>query len=721
MLLPGLFDRSVSPRHTTIHDPETLEPSSRAALRRALGEAGYAEYRSILSDPEAELRAEALLHFARRQELSGNLAVASELYQGLDAADAEVPANIAARARSQRDAILGVGDGGRRAEFLLRRLALEACDPAGIAGMVLAGGVFRVTRLATLGRLAATPSLGMISRGFLARAAASTAAFALEAPAFTLGARAAHQVLGREVDWSGRALARDIASSYLVLGGLKVAGWAGGAAYRHLAGSAGTLREGPLQLLFQQGGMFGGILFGHWLETEAGLRPRQSGATTLVDSLAMLAQFNVAGRVASRALGEGFHARERALDLQTEALARSLPWIRPLAPRLAPQPAFAGVGTEAASSGAVHDLIRGAQILQMSIFKDSKGSRGPEPTGARESGVTRSAEPRVSPEAMTEEVDFFLRGVENPELGLRAFLDSLPIAAAVARIKGEEGFGRIFVVNQKFTELFGYTERQAGEHPITHFFSLKSAPFIAARIWTILRGGIFQATKMDFLCRDGSYRQIWGSGVVRSVYGETLAFGFYQPRDESQTTQPPVLAPLKVFQAADPARLPSRDAQGFFELRSTIELSLQLTNPDSPLIRHFLENDLNVRVTVPDNYATQSYAESLTRGLNLLGRRTQIPAGRRFSVELVDGSGRRHSFLQWLKRPDGFVPSEASSPAGAAPNRPASGVIPSAARPPRTGLFAEVTRALSNVRPGAEDRPSNPPNKDPGKKGPDRR
>lgn len=721
MLLPGLYDRSVSPRHTTIHDPETLEPSSRAALRRALGEAGYAEYRSLLSDPDAGLRAEGLLHFARRQELSGNLAVAAELYQGLETEGAETPAAVAARARAQRDAILGVGDGGRRAEFLLRRLALEACDPAGIAGMVLAGGVFRVTRLAALSRLAATPSLGLFSRGFLARATAATAAFALEAPAFTLGSRAAHQVLGREVDWSGRALARDFASSYLVLGGLKVAGWAGGAAYRGLAGSAEALQARPLQALFQQGGMFGGILFGHWLEAEAGLRPRQAGATTLVDSLAMLAQFNVAGRLASRALGEGFHARERALDLQTEALARSLPLMRPLAPRLAPQPALAAVGAEAASSGAVHDLIRGAQILQMSIFKDGKGPRSPEAPGARESGVTRSAEPRVSSEAMTEEVDYFLRGVENPELGLRAFLDSLPIAAAVARIKGEDGFGRIFVVNQKFTDLFGYSERQAGEHPITHFFSLKSAPFIAARIWTILRGGVFQATKMDFLCRDGSYRQIWGSGVVRNVYGETLAFGFYQPRDESQATQPQVLPSLKVFQAADPSRLPSLDAQGFFELRSTIELSLQLTNPESPLIRHFMERDLSVRVTVPDNYATQNYAESLTRGLNLLTRRTQVPVGRRFSVELVDSMGRRHSFLQWLKRPEGFVPAEISSPAGAAPARPSSGVMPAAPRAPRPGIFSEVTRALSNIRPGTEERPSNPPNTDPGKKGPDRR
>ncbi|MCC7345616.1 MAG: PAS domain-containing protein [Deltaproteobacteria bacterium] len=722
MPLPGLLDRFASPRRAPAHDLESPEPSSRAALRRALGETGYAEYRRILSDPVAELRAEALLNFARRQELSGNLAIAAELYQGLRDDVAGIPASVAAQARAQRDAILGRGDGGRRAEFLLRRLALEACDPAGIAGMVLAGGVFRVARLAALGRLAATPSLGIFSRGFLARAAASTAAFALEAPAFTLGSRATHQALGREVDWSGPALGRDLASSYLVLGGLKVAGWAGGAAYRGAAGTGGILREGPLQLLFQQGGMFGGILFGHWLEAEADLRPRPSGATTLVDSLAMLVQFHVAGRLASRTLGEGFHARELALDLQTETLARSLLPRRRLIPRLEPAWALASAGFEASRPEAPRDPILEAQVLQMSILKDGKGPRNPGTPGPRESGVTRSAQPRPAPEPKFEEVDYFLRGLECPELGLRAFLDSLPMAAAAARIKDGEGLGRFVAVNPKFTELFGYSERQAGAHPLTHFFSLGSAPVSPARLWTLLRAGVFQAGRMEFLGLDGVPRKIWASGVVRNLYGESLAFGFYQPRPEGQSHQPPASPALKVFQAADSARTPALDVEGFFELRSTLELGMQLANPESPLRRHFSGKDLKVRIPISDPFSVPVYAESLSLGLGLLARQAEIPAQRRFSVELRDFMGRSRGLLEWMRGPLGFDALGGGSPGGgAAPAAPRSrATTPPIPRAPRGKLLEEVSRSLANLRSETEDRGSTPPQEPASKKNPDR-
>ncbi|MCC6273177.1 MAG: hypothetical protein IT572_06885, partial [Deltaproteobacteria bacterium] len=58
-----------------------------------------------------------------------------------------------------------------------------------------------------------------------------------------------------------------------------------------------------------------GIFLGHHLEERVGLRPAQSGATTLVDSMAMLLQFHVAGRLSHRAFGERFSAQE--LDLES--------------------------------------------------------------------------------------------------------------------------------------------------------------------------------------------------------------------------------------------------------------------------------------------------------------------------------------------------------------------------------------------------------------------
>lgn len=58
------------------------------------------------------------------------------------------------------------------------------------------------------------------------------------------------------------------------------------------------------------------------MEERLGLRPHHDGATTLTDSLAMLLQFHVAGRLTRQAFGPRFAAWERGLDLQGEALRR---------------------------------------------------------------------------------------------------------------------------------------------------------------------------------------------------------------------------------------------------------------------------------------------------------------------------------------------------------------------------------------------------------------
>lgn len=83
--------------------------------------------------------------------------------------------------------------------------------------------------------------------------------------------------------------------------------------------------------------MLGGILLGHSLEERLGLRPPQSAAHTLIDSLAMLLHGHVAGRLGGAALGPRFRGWEGGLDLQAGALAQS----RPRAPRLALQAALA--------------------------------------------------------------------------------------------------------------------------------------------------------------------------------------------------------------------------------------------------------------------------------------------------------------------------------------------------------------------------------------------
>jgi len=293
--------------------PRVGEPAS------SLCRADRAELLALAGERDPQLFWGGLASFAVRQESAGHTELAAQI-------DAEIAAAAggreAARAQLRLDAIVGRGAVGRRAEFLLRRFAAEASDPAMLFAMSAAGIVFRATRLAMLSRLAATPGGSFLTRGLGARAVSSLAGFALEAPAFTLSARVANQALGRNQDWSGSALRRDILSSYLVLGGMKLAGATSSSLHRRIVGSESSRLAVSLSAgLFHQAGTLGGIFLGHTLEQSLGLRSEVDGATTLTDSLALLLQFHVAGRISGAAFGDSVGRWERALDSQNESLA----------------------------------------------------------------------------------------------------------------------------------------------------------------------------------------------------------------------------------------------------------------------------------------------------------------------------------------------------------------------------------------------------------------
>jgi len=116
--------------------------------------------------------------------------------------------------------------------------------------------------------------------------------------------------------------------------------------------------------------MLAGIMLGHSLEEHLGLRPHRDGATTLTDSLAMLLQFHVAGRLTRQAFGTRFAAWERGLDLQSESLMRPRPR-GPLAPLLAP---LRGAGPRLATAAGGPGEGRFPTILQMSA--DRPGGKG---------------------------------------------------------------------------------------------------------------------------------------------------------------------------------------------------------------------------------------------------------------------------------------------------------------------------------------------------------
>ncbi|MFO1462481.1 MAG: diguanylate cyclase [bacterium] len=291
-----------------------LQPSERAELR------------SLAAEADPDLFSEAVLNIAFRAERAGREEAALGLYSTLLEATEAPP--IQRRARERLSVLLGrsidgvAAPAGARAEFLFRRLAMEAAEPTSLLALGAASSAYRLVRLGVLSRLAAAPA-GVWTRGWAAHGLAAAAGFAVEAPTFTLSARLGAAALGRSVEWSLPALGRDLASSYLVLGAMKFSGWGAASLYRRVLGEAGggAAWQALSRHLFAQTGMFAGILLGHGLEERAGLRPASPAAFTLVDSLALLLQFNIAGRLAHHAFGPGVAAWEG----RAEALARREP------------------------------------------------------------------------------------------------------------------------------------------------------------------------------------------------------------------------------------------------------------------------------------------------------------------------------------------------------------------------------------------------------------
>ncbi|MFO1462447.1 MAG: hypothetical protein U1F66_01615 [bacterium] len=301
-----------------------LSATQLGSLRAQIPDAAREELIDLAREGDPQLYAEALLNWARREERANRLANAGLVYQMLSqrAASGEYlfPGASEALRRSAGaalDAIQGRGAMGNRLEFLGRRFAQEASDPIMIAGMAAGSFVFSTARTAFLSRLLASPGRGLIG----ARALASTGAFLLEVPAFwgtTKGLREAIDP-GRQ-SWDLNTNLRELAGLGLSLGALKLSGALAGSLSRRLASSENPALWGSAERmghgLLHQGGTLAGILVGHRLEEAAHLRPHVDGATTLIDSLAMLLQFHVGGRLSQEAMGPRFQAYTRDLELR---------------------------------------------------------------------------------------------------------------------------------------------------------------------------------------------------------------------------------------------------------------------------------------------------------------------------------------------------------------------------------------------------------------------
>ncbi len=280
------------------------------------------EFRSLASEPNQEMFFHGLLNLGLRLEIADQLDAAAAVYSTLaeprGPALPPVPQEIQKQANRQLAALRGTGGFGPRAEFLLRRLSREALEPATLLGLGAASAAFRATRVATLARLGAGPA-ELWSRGFGARLTASLFGFGVEGAVFPLATRLGHLVMGRSLEWGSAQLGREIAGSYIVLGALKLSGWGASSVFNRVHGvgrEVGARHAVPLRSGFAQAAMLGGIYLGHQAEIALGFQAPLDNATTLVDSLAMLVQFNAGAQLARGLFGPKFHRWEREMDLR---------------------------------------------------------------------------------------------------------------------------------------------------------------------------------------------------------------------------------------------------------------------------------------------------------------------------------------------------------------------------------------------------------------------
>jgi len=275
-----------------------------------------AELRALQQESDPALYQEGLYRFAFRLEQEDRFEAAAEIYGNLS--ESSENGAFSSRARQRLQALQGQGPFGAHFEILLRNFSKEAASPSAILAMGVGSLAFRLTRAATLSRLAASPTAGFLTRGWGLSAAATLTGFASETTAFTLAGKGGASLLGEKSDWSARTLGKEWLSGALLLGSLKMAG-----ALTESGLKNGTFGNSPLLRLAQgvvpTATSYGGILLGEGLQSSLGLKAHCSKTNFFLDAFATLLQFHVGGRLAGEVFGPGFSRMERALDLRAES------------------------------------------------------------------------------------------------------------------------------------------------------------------------------------------------------------------------------------------------------------------------------------------------------------------------------------------------------------------------------------------------------------------
>jgi len=429
---------------------EGLSHLSDAALRALQQRWGdtLPEITALSEENDPRIFQEGLLALGARLEGQDRLEEAGAVYNAV-VASGGINAD---RAQARLDAITGVGAAGARLEFLGRRLVREATRPEMLLAMGVAGATFRLTRLAATARLGAS-----LRNAWALRGAANTLGFLAETAAFTGTAKLAGAGFGVPQDWSGQALFREWAGGATMLLGLRAMGGLSQAALRRWAQGGGAMQVFTRAAL-PQAAMLGGIFLGHHAEEWAGWRRPQANATTWIDSLATLIQFNVGARLLHSATGGQLSVWERGLDIQNEAMLRSrnegnrpgsfgMPWLAALggrSPMTAGGPPIEGVfmmgndgneGTGGPTVSGTHDGASPRPILA---------------EAAVSSTVSTEAELRPNPKAPVAEEETPAPETPPPPFDLRETRYHLPNTKYFNRQAG----------SLTFEQLVGYAQSE---------------------------------------------------------------------------------------------------------------------------------------------------------------------------------------------------------------------------------------------------------------------
>ncbi len=317
-----------------IHKGETLGRAFRslsneeqASLKQKVGEQRLQEILSISECRNSEEYWASALNFGVRLKQNHQLAEAGGVLEWIgQSAGSE---NIRLRAQAELDAILGKGNAGLRAEFLVSRFSHDVTDHRMIVPMIAGSAAFSLVRTATLARLAGASARTWYQTGLGARAVSGLAGFAVEVPVFSMSSRGLMQLGGEAISWDSTSVGKDLAGATLTLGTLKLLGFAGNQGFLKIHGfnelGVVTRLNGLAkfnQVFIPQGSMFLGMLAAHKLEEKIGLRPHVDGATTVMDTLASQLSLGIGSHLGHQMLGAKFASFQKELGVRADVFTK---------------------------------------------------------------------------------------------------------------------------------------------------------------------------------------------------------------------------------------------------------------------------------------------------------------------------------------------------------------------------------------------------------------